>query len=151
MPTRDPVEILLIEDSEYDAELTFKAVKAKLPSVHYLHLRDGQQALDYLLGKEKTTAQQAPPLLILLDLDLPKVKGLSILEAIKTHDDTRRIPVVVWTISKDRTAMEQAYTLGANSYVIKPISFVKYSLAVADIVTYWLTVNDLPDFPKIDP
>ncbi|MDO1446621.1 response regulator [Rhodocytophaga aerolata] len=145
----EQVEVLLIEDSEYDAELTFKAMKIKMPSVHYQHLRDGQEALDFLHQGDATTYSSKLPLLILLDLDIPKVPGLHVLEQLKRHPLTKRIPVVVLTISKDLEKMRAAYQAGANSYVIKPVSFVKFSLIIAEIVHYWLSVNDYPDYDKL--
>jgi CheY-like chemotaxis protein len=146
----DQVEVLLIEDSEYDAELTFKAMKIKMPSVQYQHLRDGQEALEFLhQGDGTATHSSKLPLLILLDLDIPKVPGLHVLEQLKQNPLTKRIPVVVLTISKDLEKMRTAYLAGANSYVIKPVSFVKFSLIIAEIVHYWLSVNDYPDYDKL--
>jgi CheY-like chemotaxis protein len=148
----DLVEILLIEDSEYDAELTFKAMKVKMPSVQYHHLRDGQQAIDYLLHQNQyATHSHGLPLLILLDLDLPKKSGLVVLEQLKNNPATKSIPVVVLTISQDLEKMREAYRNGANSFIIKPVSFVKFSLVIADIVHYWLFVNDFPGYEKLKP
>jgi two-component system response regulator len=146
----EQVEILLIEDSENDAELTFKSMKVKMPSVHYHHIRDGQQALDYLLHRNSYASYtQDLPLLILLDMDLPKVSGLMVLEQLKNNESTKSIPVVVLTISQDLEKMREAYRTGANSFIVKPVSFVKFSLVIADIVHYWLFVNDFPGYEKL--
>jgi response regulator RpfG family c-di-GMP phosphodiesterase len=147
---KDQIEILLIEDSVYDAELTFKAMRVKMPSVQYFHLRDGQEALDYLFHVNSyATATHELPLLILLDLDMPRVGGIQVLEQLKRNPLTQSIPVVMLTISQDLEKMREAYSLGANSFIIKPVSFVKFSLVIADIVHYWLYVNDYPGYEKM--
>ncbi len=142
-------ELLLIEDSEYDAELTFKALKAKMPTLQYHHIRDGEEALDYLFRRGAYQGQDySLPLLILLDLDIPKVHGEKVLEALKTDPATSSIPVVVITVSASEEQMREAYRLGANSFIIKAMNFVKYSLTIAEVVHYWLLVNDLPNYRK---
>jgi CheY-like chemotaxis protein len=142
-------ELLLIEDSDYDAELTFKALKAKMPTLQYHHIRDGAEALDYLFRRGTYQGQEySLPLLILLDLDLPKVRGTEVLQALKTDPATSSIPVVVITVSASEEQMREAYQLGANSFIIKAMNFVKYSLTIAEVVHYWLLVNDLPNYRK---
>ncbi|MBD0258746.1 MAG: response regulator [Cytophagales bacterium] len=142
-------ELLLIEDSDYDAELTFKALKAKMPTLQYHHIRDGEEALDYLFRRGTYQGQEySLPLLILLDLDIPKVRGEKVLEALKTDPATSIIPVVVITVSASEEQMRGAYQLGANSFIIKAMNFVKYSLTIAEVVHYWLLVNDLPNYRK---
>jgi CheY-like chemotaxis protein len=142
-------ELLLIEDSDYDAELTFKALKAKMPTLQYHHIRDGQEALDYLFRRGAYQGREySLPLLVLLDLDLPKVRGNEVLEALKTDPATSSIPVVVITVSASEEQMREAYRLGANSFIIKAMNFVKYSLTIAEVVHYWLLVNDLPNYRK---
>jgi two-component system response regulator len=148
MITGNP-EILLIEDSEYEAELTFKALAARMPAVRYSHLREGKEALQYLFNEGIYENQSySLPLLIILDLDLPRMKGLEVLKAIKADPRTRSIPVIIVTVSTSEEEMKQAYLLGANSFVIKPLNFVKFSLVIADIANYWLLVNDLPNYAK---
>ena len=142
-------ELLLIEDSAYDAELTFKALKAKMPTLQYHHIRDGEEALDYLFRRGAyQDLEYSQPLLVLLDLDIPKVKGEKVLEAIKRNLVTSSIPVVVITVSASEEQMREAYQLGANSFIIKAMNFVKYSLTIAEVVHYWLLVNDLPNYRK---
>ncbi len=148
MTARRP-EILLVEDSPHEAELTFRALNAKRPSIDYLHLRDGQQALDYLLRRGSYAGQNYPlPLLILLDLALPGLNGQQVLGTLKTDPATKAIPVVVITISNSAAQMRTAYQLGANSYIVKSMDFNKYSLCIAEVVQYWLVTNDLPDYAK---
>jgi CheY-like chemotaxis protein len=142
-------ELLLIEDSDYDAELTFKALKAKMPTLQYHHIRDGEEALDYLFRRGAYQRREySLPLLVLLDLDLPKVRGKEVLEALKTDPATSSIPVVVITVSASEEQMREVYRLGANSFIIKAMNFVKYSLTIAEVVHYWLLVNDLPNYRK---
>ncbi|MGI4823739.1 MAG: response regulator [Janthinobacterium lividum] len=142
-------EVLLIEDSEHDAELTFRALRAKMPSLQYYHVRDGEEALDYLLhrGRYENQAYELP-LLILLDMDLPKLKGEHVLATLKANPSTRSIPIVVLTLSTSMAQMEEAYQLGTNSYIIKAMNYVKYSLTIAEVVNYWLLINDLPNHVK---
>lgn len=148
MTSRRP-EILLVEDSYHEAELTFRALNAKRPSLDYHHLRDGEQALDYLLRRGAYAGQDHPlPQLVLLDLDLPKVGGQQVLEILKADPRTKGIPVVVITMSASETQMRAAYQLGANSYIVKAMDFHKYTLCIAEVVQYWLVTNDLPDYRK---
>jgi two-component system response regulator len=144
-------EVLLIEDSEHDAELTFRALRAKMPALQYYHVTDGEDALDYLLhrGRYETQSYELP-LLVLLDMDLPKIKGEHVLATLKSDPTTQSIPVVVLTVSTSMAQMKEAYRLGANSYIIKAMNFVKYSLTIAEVVHYWLLINDLPNHIKTE-
>jgi two-component system response regulator len=144
-------EVLLIEDSEHDAELTFRALRAKMPALQCFHVTDGEEALDYLLHRGRFEAETYElPLLVLLDMDLPKLKGEHVLAALKTDPRTQGIPVVVLTVSTSMAQMKEAYRLGANSYIIKAMNFVKYSLTIAEVVHYWLLINDLPNHVKAE-
>ena len=148
MITSQP-EILLIEDSEYEAELTFKALKAKMPAIRYYHLRNGEEALQYFFNEGPYQDQSySLPLVVILDLDLPKKSGMEVLKRMKSDPRTKSIPVIIVTISTSEEEMQQAYKLGANSFVIKPMNFLKFSLIIADIANYWLLVNDLPNYTK---
>ncbi len=143
-------EILLIEDSAHDAELTFRALKAKMPSLEYYHLRTGEDALDYMLRRGTYQEQTYQlPLLILLDMDLPKIRGMQVLEELKSNPLTKAVPVVVVTVSTSAAQMQEAYQMGANSYIVKSMNFVKYSLSIAEVVHYWLVINDLPNHHKL--
>ncbi|HEX9649023.1 MAG TPA: response regulator [Cyclobacteriaceae bacterium] len=142
-----PVEILLVEDRPEDAEMTIMAIKdAKL--VNNIHwVEDGEEALDFIFGRGEYSSRKASPLpsLILLDLKLPKVNGLEVLAKIKQDPKTKKIPVVILTTSKTSREVEEAYTLGANSYIIKPVDFEKFVTTVREIGLYWILVNYFPE------
>ncbi|GAB4501328.1 MAG: response regulator [Anaerolineales bacterium] len=135
-----PVEILLVEDNPNDAELSLYALrKFKIAnSVH--HARDGAEALSYLFEGETVQI----PRLILLDLKLPKVDGLEVLRRLKSHPETRPVPVVVMTSSREERDIVESYNLGVNSYIVKPIDFEQFTAAVRDVGFYWLLLNQSP-------
>lgn len=136
-----PVDILLVEDNPDDAELTLHALrKAKLANEIHV-LRDGAEALDFLYGPQAT---QSKPRVILLDLKLPKVSGLEVLKRLKADPATSKIPVVVMTSSREDRDVEEAYKLGVNSYVVKPVEFEGFTQAVCNLGLYWLVLNTPP-------
>ena len=139
------VEILLVEDSPNDAELTMRGLKKSGLANKLLWVKDGEQALDYLFRRgDYASRDDTVPRLVLLDLKMPKVDGIEVLRAIKADERTRRIPVVVMTSSQEERDLAETYDLGVNSYVVKPVDFG----AVADIVRqagfYWLVINRTP-------
>ncbi len=139
----DIVEILLIEDNINDAELAIRAFrKAKIDN-HFIHLKNGAEALAFLFGTGKFEDRDisSQPKVILLDLKMPKVDGLEVLRKIKANELTKAIPVVVLTSSKEHPDIERAYALGANSYIVKPVEFDEFSKAVTDLGLYWLLMN----------
>lgn len=140
------VEILLVEDSPYDAELMVRALKKNNLANHIVHLKDGAEALDFLFAtgaySQRDTA--AKPKVIFLDLKMPKVSGLEVLRKLKADDRTRTIPVVVMTSSKEEPDVEESYRLGVNSYVVKPVDFEKFLQAATQAGFYWLMLNQLP-------
>jgi two-component system response regulator len=140
------VEILLIEDNFSDAELAIRSLRKNSLTHNLLHLTDGAEALDYLFCKGKYTERNISnkPKVILLDLKMPKVNGIEVLKQIKTDIHTKTIPVVVLTSSKESSDIEQAYLLGANSYMIKPVDFEDFRKAVGEIGLYWLLYNHPP-------
>lgn len=145
MSTR-PTDILLVEDNPTDVELTLRAFR-KANLLNPLHVvEDGAEALEYLFGPGDAAGEPDHPLprLILLDLKLPKVSGLEVLRRIKTHERTRRIPVVVLTSSREAPDVQESYRLGANSYIVKPVSFDKFLEAVTQLGLYWLLLNTPP-------
>ena len=135
-------EILIIEDNPADAELMLRSLKKNHLANEILVIDDGEEALNFLFNKVKGTDVLDPPKVILLDLKLPKVDGLEILEALKTDPKKRNIPVVVVTSSKEDPDIERAYAIGANSYVVKPIDFKVFVDTLRQIGIYWLAVNE---------
>ncbi len=125
----DPVDILLIEDSKDDAELTLHALRKSKVANDVHVLRDGAEAIEFLLGE---SASESRPRVILLDLKLPKVSGLEVLRRIKADPRTNRIPVVVLSSSREDRDIGEAYKLGVNSYIVKPVDFESFSQAVGN-------------------
>jgi two-component system response regulator len=140
------VEILLIEDNLNDAELTIRSLRKNNIANNLIHLHDGEKALDFLFGRGNYAGRNTnnKPKVILLDLKMPKVDGLEVLKQIKGSDETKMIPVVVLTSSKESPDVEQAYLLGANSYMVKPVEFENFRAAVVEIGMYWLLYNHPP-------
>ncbi|HXW00074.1 MAG TPA: response regulator [Anaerolineae bacterium] len=146
MDPLNAVDILLAEDNLYDAELTIRAFKKRNRANQLFIVEDGAEALDFLFcqGKYAQRSMINPPKVVLLDLKLPKLNGLEVLQAIKTDPQTRTIPVVMITSSAEDPDIKAAYDLGANSYVIKPVDFDTFVEAMSHIGFYWLLVNQPP-------
>lgn len=142
----EEIDILLVEDSINDAELTIRSLKNNNVAKSIIHLKDGEAALDFLFGLGKYVGRNIDnkPRLILLDLKMPKVSGLEVLEKITTHDEIKKIPVVVLTSSKEHPDVEKAYQLGANSYIVKPVDFDSFRKIVSELGSYWLLTNQPP-------
>lgn len=141
------IEILLVEDSDEDAELTQRALK-KHRLTNLLHrVADGAEALDFIFGRGKYEGRsvEQPPRVLLLDLKLPKVNGLEVLRQIKEDGRTRHIPVVVLTSSREDRDLTEAYRLGVNSYIVKPVEFDKFIEAVEQLGLYWALLNESPN------
>lgn len=142
LTTATPIQILLIEDSYDDAVLIQTALRKQKLGNEVLHFTDGEAALDYLWSTgEYVGLKPKQTGLILLDLKLPKVPGLVILQRLRDNPKTRRIPVVVLTAAQDDKELTDAYLYGANSYVIKPLDFKSFSKAVGEIGLYWMLYN----------
>lgn len=140
------VEILLVEDNPQDLELTLRALqKAKLANRIQI-ARDGAEALEFLFceGAYAGRKIEDTPNVILLDLKLPKVDGLEVLQRIKGDPRTSTIPVVILTSSKEQWDVVESYKLGANSYIVKPVNFDQFVAAVRDLGMYWLLLNQPP-------
>jgi two-component system, response regulator len=139
-------DVLLIEDKMYEADLMLRALKKSFPQLNYIILHDGEEALDFIFARNMYAYRQgeALPGLILLDLDLPKIRGLEVLQLIKSDEIAKRIPVVVLSVSEKMADVEKAYDLGANSYLVKEIDFAKFIDSLTEIGSYWLTMNKNP-------
>jgi CheY-like chemotaxis protein len=146
MENLNQIEILLVEDNPNDAELAQRALKKNKLANNLLVVEDGEEALDFIFARGKFEGREikSRPKLILLDLNLPKVNGLEVLKAIKSNDFTKMIPVVVLTSSKEENDIVQSYSLGVNSYIVKPVDFDKFVIAVKDLGLYWLLLNEHP-------
>ena len=136
------VEILLVEDNPHDAELTLRALK-KHNLANKVHVaKDGEEALNFIFASGASAGESLNNLkVILLDLKLPKVSGLEVLQKIKEDQKTRAIPVVCLTSSSEEQDVEACYKLGANSFVVKPVEFDAFAKTVADLGFYWMLVN----------
>lgn len=146
METLNEVEILLVEDNPNDAEMAIRAFKKNKLANNIYVARDGEEALNFIFAKGEFSNRidMSLPKIILLDLQLPKISGLEVLKAIKSNPDTKVIPVVVLTTSKEESDIIQSYQWGVNSYIIKPVDFDKFVDAVRDMGMYWLLLNQSP-------
>ena len=136
-------DVLLVEDNQDDEILALRAIRRATGDLDIVIARDGVEALEFIFGNE--TDQKAPPVnmpkLILLDVKLPRLSGFDVLRKIRGNADTRHIPVVMLTSSSEQKDILEAYEIGANSYIRKPVDFAEFSETVKYICTYWLTMN----------
>jgi two-component system response regulator len=137
MAGMDQLEILLVEDSAEDAEMTLRALRKNNLANRVHWVKDGAEALEYLLNSQA-------PKLVMLDLNMPKVDGIEVLRQLKAQPETRAIPVVVMTSSNEERDVLEAYRLGVNSYVVKPVAFEAFLETVSKIGLYWLLTNRTP-------
>ncbi len=140
------IEILLVEDNPNDAELTLRALKKRHLANRIVHLKNGEEALDFIHGKNSFEGRdiRSQPKLILLDLKMPKVDGIEVLRNLKSNDATKIIPVVVLTSSKEDPDIKICYELGVNSYIVKPVGFEAFINAISELGFYWLLLNQNP-------
>jgi two-component system, response regulator len=140
---QSPLVILLVEDDPGHAELTRRSlVQARVPT-SLIHVKDGQEALDYLYrqGDYAGPSEHSRPHLILLDLRLPRVDGLEVLRQVKADAELGQIPVVILTTSYSRADVKQAYASHASSYLVKPVDFAKFTELMRNMTSYWLVWN----------
>ena len=137
------VEILLVEDNPNDVELTLHALKKNNLANHIEVVRDGAEALDFVFctGVYAHRSVRDTPKVILLDLKLPKIDGLQVLQRLKSDPHTRMIPVVVLTSSREENDIVESYQLGVNSYIVKPVDFEQFTEATRQLGFYWLLLN----------
>ena len=140
------VEIVIVEDDPNDAELIMRVLRKHNLANRVVHLKDGAEALDFLLpqGGHARRLNNHALRVVLLDLKLPKVNGIEVLRRMKSDDRTRSIPVVVLTSSSEERDLKDAYELGVNSYVAKPVRFDEFAKVVADLGLYWMLLNKPP-------
>jgi two-component system response regulator len=140
------MDILLVEDNPEDVEITLRAFRKHKFSGDIHVVRDGAEALEYLFGTEGAEERSvcSNTRLILLDLKLPKVDGIEILQRCKSDPRTKHIPVVILTASREECDLTDTYNLGANSYIVKPVDFAQFTEAVRQLALYWIVLNRLP-------
>jgi len=140
------VEILLVEDSTADAEMTMRTLKRRGIANNVQWVRDGVEALDYLFCTgEHSHRVNGHPKLVLLDLKMPRMDGLQVLERMKADEQTRSIPVVMMTSSREEGDLVASYRLGVNSFVVKPVDFGEFAETVAQVGMYWMIANEAPE------
>ncbi|MDE3119727.1 MAG: response regulator [Nitrospirota bacterium] len=144
--TEQPVEILLVEDNPHDVELTLRVFKKNHLTNRIHVVRDGAEALEYLFCTGAYAARNIEdrPKLVLLDLKLPKVDGLQVLQRLKGDPRTRALPVTVLTSSREERDLVESYRLGVNSYIVKPVDFDQFAETVRQIGLYWMLLNQPP-------
>jgi len=144
-PARDPVDILLVEDSEDDAELVQRALAADGLADHLAWAQDGQQAVDFIDSYHPAGAREGrqPPRVIMLDLKIPKITGLDVLSRLRGDALTplAATPVVVVTSSSHNGDIREAYARGATGYVVKPVEYARFKQVMQHVAVYWLTIN----------
>lgn len=138
---------MLVEDNPNDEFLTIKAFKEFNTKSDIIVARDGVEALDYLYnpGAEPGIYENSLPRVVFLDLKLPRVDGLEVLKKIREHERTRLLPVIILTSSREEKDLVRCYSLGANSYICKPVDFRQFMNSIKQLSTYWLELNEYPD------
>lgn len=140
------VDILIVEDNPNDAEMAIRALKRNNLTNKVFVVTDGEEALEFIFssGKYNLRKNCVRPRMVLLDLKLPKIDGLEVLKLIKENPETKVIPVIVLTSSKEEKDLVASYQLGVNSYIVKPVEFEKFVDAVNKLGMYWLLLNQQP-------
>jgi two-component system, response regulator len=139
------VEILLVEDSRADAEMTLRTLKRRGIANNIDWVTDGVEALEYLFREGRYTEREpGHPRLVLLDIKMPRLDGLQVLERMKHDDRTKNIPVVMMTSSREEGDLLSSYKLGVNSFVVKPVDFDEFAETVAQVGMYWMIANESP-------
>ncbi|STX52447.1 two-component response regulator [Legionella busanensis] len=140
-----PGHILLVEDDKLDADLAIKSLKNEKIYNTIDWVKDGQEALDYLRFKGTySNREKIQPILVLLDLKMPKINGIEVLQSIRTDANLKKLPVVILTSSKEEQDLVNAYNLNVNAYVVKPVDFVQFTEAIRQIGSFWIIYNEPP-------
>jgi two-component system, response regulator len=144
--SEQPVEILLVEDSDEDAELALRALRKQKLTNQVHRVQDGAAALEFLFGTGEYNGRstERPPRVVLLDLKLPKLSGMEVLRRLRADPRTAAVPVVMLTSSQEERDLTEAYALGVNSYIVKPVEFDKFVKAVEELGLYWVLLNVPP-------
>lgn len=139
-------DVLIVEDNPSDEELMLFALNKHKVTNSIKIVRDGQEALEYIFctGFYETRQTEKEPKVIFLDLNIPKVNGLEVLDQVKSSRETKHIPVVILSTSGEPRDITTSYCLGANSYVVKPVDFDEFTRSIKDLCSYWLTLNRMP-------
>lgn len=144
------VEILLVEDTDTDAEMTVRALRRGGYADHLVWVRDGSEALEFLFGTgSRAGIATTRPRIIMLDIKMPRVDGFEVLRQIMTDPGLRTVPVLMLTSSAEARDIEQSYELGANSYIVKPVDAAEYRRVIAEVGRYWIETNRTPDGPSL--
>jgi CheY-like chemotaxis protein len=141
------IEIILVEDNMDDAALVIRALKKNNLANNLIHLKDGVEALDFVFGTgtfADNGLQDMTPKVMLLDLKMPRINGMEVLQKMKDNPRTKSIPIVILTSSAEDPDVKKCYELGANSYIVKPVEFDNFSKAVSELGLYWLIRNQPP-------
>jgi two-component system, response regulator len=144
---QNSVEVLLVEDNPTDAELTIRALQKHNMANNLFHVKNGADALDFIFGTGKYIDSRDVsfiPKVIFLDIQMPKMNGIEVLQKIKADPRTRLMPVVVLTSSRESPDIQECYDLGVNSYIVKPVNFEGFATAVQNLGVYWLLLNQSP-------
>lgn len=131
------IDILLIEDSLSDSEMTIRVLTKNHLAKNLIHVEDGAAALDYIFGGD----QIKKPKVIILDLNMPKISGLEVLHKIRENPKTKFVPIVVLSSSKEPSDVHRCYEMGVNSYLVKPVEFRQFNQTIMNLVQYWLNLN----------
>lgn len=141
------VDLLFVEDSTNDAELAIRELKKHNLANNLYHVKDGEEALEFIFATGRYAQSRDMknlPKLILLDIQMPKVNGIEVLQQIKANEFTKSTPVVILTSSKEDPDIKTCYALGANSYIVKPVNFEAFATAIKNLGFYWLLLNQSP-------
>lgn len=142
--------ILLVDDNPDDVALALRAFQKSTVDSHIVVVRDGVEALDYLLGNDRQHVCPELPAFVLLDLKLPKVNGFEVLRRLRREKRTALLPVVVLTSSREDRDLDESYRLGANSYIRKPVDFERFQKVVRKLGKYWLELNEAPPVVNVN-